>query len=292
MKKLKNLVYIALGAGAVATVLRVLGVIFAFDKEVEYFDMGSPINIAASIVLLLLVALCVIVGFVFRSKLSRDGGFFKKTEKVSFVLGAFLLAYGVFELYRLFALKSVMRSNQLVWSVIGILLSFVAAAYFLGSFIGSAKRSQYCAFLGFGFVFWCAYIMAVNYFDVLSTLNNPLKLSMQFALLAAMFCLLGEIRIRLSNEKRGQHLSASLLTSILCAYFSIPCILAYALGKTQNIRYLFAAIACIAIAIYATRVCLLFSEADANMPENAIDNSESEADALLDNSSSEEDING
>ena len=103
--------------------------------------------------------------------------------------------------------------------------------------------------------------MAVNYFDVYTTLNNPIKLSMQLALIVTMFCLLCEFRIRLGEEKRGQHLAFSLLGAVLCAYFSIPTILAYVLGKTQNLRYLFAAIACLAICAYALRVSLLFSEA-------------------------------
>ncbi len=260
MKKLKNLVYILLGAGVLATVLRVLGVIFAFDTEVKYFDVKSTVNVAASAILLACVALCIIIGVAFRKKLSRDENFFKRTERVSFAVGAVLLAYGVFELYRIFALKDDLRSNQLTWSFIGVLLSFASAAYFLGSFIGSAKRSPYSILLGFGFVFWCAYVMAVNYFDVYTTLNSPLKLSMQIALIASMFGLLCEFRIRLSSEKRGQHLASSLLSTILCAYFSLPTILAYVLGKTQNLRYLFAAIVCAAISAYALRVCLLFSE--------------------------------
>ena len=264
MKKLKNLVYISLGAGALATVLRVLGVIFAFDTKVEYFDVSSPINIAASGVLLAAVALCIVIGFAFRKKLSRDEKFFKKTERVSFLLGAVLLAYGVFELYRLFALKDALRSNQLVWSVVGVLLCFVAAAYFLGTFIESSKKSQRSMLLGFGFVFWCAYVIAVNYFDVYTTLNNPIKLSLQIALISAMFCLLCEFRILLGDEKRGQHLAFSLIGTVLCAYSSVPTVICYVLGKTQNLRYLFAALVCLAICAYALRVSLLFSEAGEN----------------------------
>jgi hypothetical protein len=293
LKKLKNLVYISLGACALATVLRVLGVIFAFDTKVEYFDISSPISIAASGVLLAAVALCIVIGFAFRKKLSRDENFFKKTERVSFLLGAVLLAYGVFELYRLFALKDALRSNQLVWSVVGVLLCFVAAAYFLGSFVGSSKRSPYSMLLGFAFVFWCAYVMAVNYFDVYTTLNNPIKLSMQLSLIASMFCLLCEFRIRLGDEKRGQHLAFSLLSAILSAYFSIPTILCYALGKTQNLRYLFAAIACLAICAYALRVSLLFSQADAEADVTEADIAQEDGmDADIDNSSSEVENDG
>ena len=286
LKKLKNLIYISLSIGALATVLRVIGVIFAFDTGVEYFDVNSPINIFSSALMLAAIGLCISLGFVFRAKISRDQKFFKKTEKVSFVLGAALLAYGVFELYRLFALKDVLRSNQLAWSVVGVLLSFVAAAYFLGSFIGSAKRDPYSLLLGFGFIFWCAYVMAVNYFDVYTTLNNPIKLSMQIALIATMFCLLCEFRIRLGEEKPCQHLTISLLTATLSAYFFVPTIICYALGKTQNLRYLFAAIACLAICSYATRTSFLFS--DAVQESNVADDTDGEENTDCSSDSSDE----
>lgn len=276
MKKLKSLVYISLGLGVLATLLRVLGVIFAFDAEVEYFDLASPINISASVVLAIALCLCVLIGIVFRSRISRDAGYFKKTEKVSLLLGAALMIYGIFELYLIFTLNNAASENQFVWGAVGVLLSFVSAAYFLASFIGSSKRTASSVIVGFAFVFWCAYVIAVNYFDRFTTINNPIKLSMQLALIAAMFCLLCEFRIRLENEKKGQHIAVSLVSTILCFYFSFPAIVCFALGKTQNARYLFAAIACIAVGLYALRICFLFSDSSEILSYTLNDNKEQE----------------
>lgn len=278
MKKLRNFIYISLGAGAVATVLRIFGVIFAFDKDVEYFDVKSPICIAAFAVMFLSLALAVLIGIMWRGRLEIDAKFSKKIEKPSFLLGATLLAHSVYTLYETLVTKN-------AWGILGIVFGIASAVYFLGTFIGSKDRSAYSMLGGFAFVFWCAYVLAVNYFDVYTTLNNPIKLSMQVALIAAMFCLIFEFRVHLGGEKREAHLIFSLFAASLGAYFSIPTIICYILDKTQNPRYFLAAVVVIAISIYGACVSLMFGEADLEKDVDEIEDDNTEV-------TTEEEING
>jgi hypothetical protein len=294
LKKLKGLIYISLGSGIVAALLGVLSAVFAFDATVEYFDKGSPLYIVSVVMIAVSAVASVVTGILYRSKITLEADFAKKSEKVSFGVGAALIAYTVFTLYEF-------RLNKDTFALIGIALGAISAIYFLGSFIGSKKRSGYSMLGGFVTVFWCTYVIAINYFDVYTTLNNPLKVAIQIALLAVMLCLLCEFRARLGDARGALHMTLTLITGSLCLYAALPALTCTVNGKTANLRYAFASIVLLAFAAYAIRTSMLFVQASdkdfCSYPKitDIADETESDNDGeeiKADETSTEEETNG
>ena len=92
-------------------------------------------------------------------------------------------------------------------------------------------------------------------------INSPIKLAFMLALISFMIFSLYEIRIPLERPMPRAYLAFGMTAMLLSALASIPQIVAYAIGRFGEIRYLACAIFSLCILAYTVTRLLTFVSA-------------------------------
>jgi hypothetical protein len=126
------------------------------------------------------------------------------------------------------------------------------AAVFFAARCGLKIGTSATVLLGFVVIAWTILAVGYTYFDLYTTMNSPIKVALQFGLLAAMLTVTSEIRALLGRYAPRSGLFFTCLAVFFGFYASVPTLVAhFAVARQTTVHFL---IACtlLAVAIYET----------------------------------------
>lgn len=136
-----------------------------------------------------------------------------------FILATLLLTL----LYSLNGLETDALSTPV--AVAANVFSIPAACYFFITALNPAPNPKSHAVCGCALVIWLILYTLAGYFHMNFSINSPLKIYNQMALLSAMLYFLQEIRHSLSRQRPAQHRAFGMIAMLLLATASLPALL-------------------------------------------------------------------
>lgn len=159
--------------------------------------------------------------------------------------GFFILATLILTLlYSLNGLETDALSSPL--AVAANVFSIPAACYFFVTALNPSPNPKAHALLGCTLVIWLILYTLSSYFHMNFSINSPLKIYNQMALLAAMFYFLQEVRYPLERQRPAQHRAFGFIAMLLLAVSSLPTLLltfAFRISITSDTIYYLAELA-------------------------------------------------
>ena len=150
-------------------------------------------------------------------------------------------------------------NHSLLLLVAGIFL-LVSAAYYAVLWFNQDRHGEINALIGFSLPLGALLLIAVTYFDLHTTMNSPVKMSFQIAMIAFMIFSMYELRIALGKPKPRAYFFSAMVTVLLTGTASFPQILAFIFGKLTNTAYLLYSIFALCVFIYVlARLCIFVS---------------------------------
>jgi hypothetical protein len=232
-----------------------------FDIQSGYFDSKALIN-ASSITLSAFVILILSFGFVNQSNKKFIPQFNNVSTIFVSVLSAGSLVFLIIEFFKNIygKIKSqTLFENALIGTVLILCLIFAICAFFFFvlNVLREKRRSGIRAYLAIGAVLFFAFYTAFLYFDTTLPLNAPNKLIDECAYLFAAVFFLYETRLSLGREKWNGYVTFGFLSSLLCAYSSIPSLIYYIVNGESVSNSEYESIFTFAIFIYVAVRTLL-----------------------------------
>lgn len=136
-----------------------------------------------------------------------------------FILATLLLAL----LYSLNGLETDALSTPV--AVAANIFSIPAACYFFITALNPSPNPKTHAAFGCTLVIWLILYTLAGYFHMNFSINSPLKVYNQIALLSAMLYFLHEVRYSLGRQKPAQHKAFGMAAMLLLATASLPTLL-------------------------------------------------------------------
>ena len=270
--KLKVYLYSALILAGLEIILFTFSYIFAFNEEAGYFS-SSLLPLFASTLCLISIVWFSSTG-IFVPKKALDGAS-PTTLTVSIAATPLLLCELALGVILSIASFTISRNNifgkLLPGYVVGsnlpnltplLLISgallIVSAIYLAMLWFSQKKSSEIKVLVGFALPISSLLLAAIAYLDFFVTMNSPIKLSFQFAILSFMLFSLFELRVHLGKTKPRAYLSFAMIAMMLSGIASVPQIFAFAVGKFDDTMYLLYAILSFCIFIYVTARLITF----------------------------------
>ena len=243
--------YLSLGFLALATVIRCLAFAFQFDSDIGYFSRGAVLPIVSLVLLLAGLAVGVYAAIRYRKEVKCER-LFRRLEWPSFAAMFAMIGYMFYMGYCFFFVQ-----KKILWGIL-VLFSVLGVVFFLKSFFGRQSMQETTAW-GFGLVIYEVLVIFLNYTEWTTTLNSPIKMTLQLAALAQMLYFVTEFREMLQIPRRGFHVFAAVLMAGLSAYFSLPEILTFMTGQAQHALYFFSGIVSLMMTCYGVTALLSFT---------------------------------
>lgn len=230
--------------------LRTAAMLTHFDAEVGYLD-GTALPVicrvlyAAAVLLPLVSTLCTPKGAL--PAVSEDP---RSLASLLPLIGS--LFFGVVMLIRM-ADGTTPRSGLPLVLTIG---AFLNAVFFLLTMLKVLKNKDLLALIGFLPVFWCILAVAEAYNDPFTTMNSPVKLSLQFGLIGFMLAMTAELRVLLAHSQPRAFLYLHGLSLFLCATGSVPYLVAMSRGILSDLMHPLYAVFLLGAALFSLiRLC-------------------------------------
>ncbi len=231
--KLKIYTYSLTALSVVSLILRLLCYLFTFDETLHYFSAASPLPTIADAVLILSL-LWAATAFIFIPRDTMRPGL--PAASTAAVFGASLCGF----IFLFFSGRALIAYLTVGFSPAGIetyrrdliLHLFIigsgilSAAYFFTGLASSCRRAGWRILLGFFPVIWSILTMAQVYFDFTHPMNEPTKVTVMLALIAATLALLQELRMLLDRHQPRLALVSHLFALLLCGVGGISCMIA------------------------------------------------------------------
>ncbi len=228
-------------AGAI---LRTVAMFICFDTEVGYFDaslLSTLLTVLSFAAVLLPAALCVAT-----PKDTLPSVWPEPHRSFAPVLPfALFMASG---LWMLLQVNSGQSANKIL--LIAGILALVAGLYYLLLIIDRLQANALSA-VGYAPILWALLSVAETYADQFTTMNAPVKLSLQFGFLSVMLLTTSELRFRLSKPAPRAALCFHCIALFFCLNGSIPTLIALAAGILDRPIHGAYALALLGVGIYA-----------------------------------------
>ena len=270
MKISRILLLASLPLTFLATLLMLIAFATAYDPGVSnYFALGNPLPILASVAALLVIA-CGIAASIVAKRLSEPFSPLPAPSSATFPAALGALGSSVL----LFVFKNRFPAKLQTAATVSAILFLLAAVFFLLAALRIAEKHAFSIlWAGFAAIIAPIVLNAVYYFDMTVEMNAPVKVLAQMGLLAAMLCVTVEIRALIGRTNPS--LTPVLLSFALslCCLSSLPLIFAAIAGKVFSGAYIAAVPFLLGVGLTAgIRMCgMIFtgkSESPVSEPEN------------------------
>lgn len=250
-----------------AVVLRSIAMLCCFDAEIGYFQAGvlpTMCDVLCGLAVLAPLA-CVIA--MPRQDTDALKARMQPTVAQSHASGvipaAVVLTASALALLLYFRpVEPQATPKLLIW----VFATGLITALFYAARCGLKLGTVVTVLLGFGAIAWSIVSVGYTYFDPYTTMNSPVKLSLQFGLIAAMLLVTSELRALMDRYAPRSGLFFHALAVFFCANASIPVLVAHFADVRQTTFHFLLACALLAVAIYATiRINRLAFSCDADM---------------------------
>lgn len=149
------------------------------------------------------------------------------------------------------------------------LLGLLASTYYLLSGNRDGRYPDWLSFLGYLPVFWSIAGVAETYFDRYTTMNSPVKISLQMAFLGFMLIALAELRFRVGRAMPRYSLTLWSIGSFLCLHGSIPLLVATGARVLQNVQHLLYAMVLLFAGLYGLYLLFRYTCFPSELPADA-----------------------
>ncbi len=214
----------------VGVTARTVAMLTVFDASVGYLDPGLLPTISRAmyfaIPVVALLCVCIIPKGALPATLVIPG-----RKPLALLCGA-ALALTSLLIYILVPTRGALVTLLVVFGLVG-------STYFFVSATRQGRYPDWLGALGFPPIAWCLVGIAQTYTDQFTTMNSPIKVSLQMGLIGFMLLLIAELRPRLGKEPAPR--AAALLMSIgsyMALSASLPLTVAAIAGKTAVQRAL------------------------------------------------------
>ncbi len=244
--KLKIYTYSSTVLALICILLRLLCLLFTYDTELHYFSYSSALSPIANGILICSL-LWAVSSFLFipRGTLRRSPAAYSiPSVFASALCGFFFIYYGIITALPLLNHSFVpvtfdtYRRDTIVAAIIAI-SAFLSAIYFFGAFFSTQLTSAWRVFGGFFPVIWAIVSLAQVYFDFTHAMNEPIKVSLQLAMIAAALFFLQEVRILLGRAQPRAAWFSGATALLFCGIGGVSCVAALAaapLAVADHIR--------------------------------------------------------
>ncbi|MBR6709066.1 MAG: hypothetical protein IKL84_05245 [Clostridia bacterium] len=214
--KIKIYSYSLIGLSLILILLRILSLRFAFDVNIGYFSVNSPLPTIADAILLLSTLWAVSL-FIFIPR----GSFVLPAQSSStlvqfcsalcgfiflFVGGSAVMTY----LRGTTMLSDFNRRDSILFYLF-CLSCLLSAIYFFTALSSACRTAGWRIILGFFPIIWAIISLARAYFNFYIAMNDPNKVAMHLGLMAAMLFFLQELRTLLGRPQPRLMLFFSLI---------------------------------------------------------------------------------
>lgn len=250
--------------------LRSICMLFFFDADPGYFTEGLLPTLCdlsyVAVVIVSVVCCCLIPKSSLPTELHT-----RMRAPVALLPGLALAAFTVVSL--IVCLPA--RTSNIV--IAPALLGLPAAAYYFVSARRNGRYPDRLSFLGYLPVLWSVAAVAEVYFDNYTTMNSPIKISLQFAFLGLMFISLAELRFRVGRISPRYSVALLAIGSFTTLVASIPLLIATGARILDNIQHLLYAIVLLCVGLYGLYTLFRYTCFPSDMPAPAESTEEEDA---------------
>lgn len=259
-----------------ATVLRTVAMFVCFDTEVGYFDasfLTTLLTVLTYVAVLLPAVLAILTP---KGQLSTQWTEVKRG--LTAIIPAVCCAFG-----GLWVLITYFYRDEDIglWFLVSLPALASAAYYALRLCRGQGRRVPEALFniLCFAPLLWGLLAIAETYMDQFTTMNSPIKLSLQLAFLSALLAIISSLRFHFQKALPRCAMLFNAAACFFCLSASIPVLVALAAGILTNILHGAYAVVLLGIGIYTLLHFIAYFRASTDeAPENS--ESSSVADSL------------
>ena len=230
--------------------------LFAFEPDIGYFSLTSPLpSIANAILLLSILWGASALIFIPRDKLSVSLPEFSTAAVFVSALCGFL-----FILFALLAFYAALRGNvffpgETYFRDLFIHYAISTSAFLSGLYFVTACKSTlihapWRTCLSFFPTIWALLTLAQCYFDLTHAMNNPIKIMLHLALMGIMLFFLQESRFLLGRAQPRLSLFCTYAALLLCGSGGLSSIFAFAKSSATLEDYFFPMLALSVIWFY------------------------------------------
>lgn len=250
MQKIRNLRVYAIGVltlTLLATVLRTLALTLSLDRSNGYFRAGTGLPIVLSILLTVGIGVILLFPALLRDRVPTRNVTSRPMAHASSILCAvfFFIAF-----ISTCTAKRTVALPTLLW-LVGILTLLAATVYFLAKTPLCPLGVTGTAVFGSLTLIATACLITVTYFDVATPMNAPAKTHLHLALLAAMLCLLYELRDTVGVPLPRMRVAFTALAFFLGSTVGISDIILALAGYSKGFIYLSHDLLLLGLALYA-----------------------------------------
>ena len=229
---------------ALAAVLRILCLLFFYDKSIGYYSSGAALPIFSTAFFALCSIACVILPLI----LFKNQTFeipFSTSAAYTAVLPSIMLTYQILTLL-------LVRTEELeAYSVLTLIFSIVSVAFFM-SLIFSKQPSSVTLWCGIGFIIWLALSWIRSYSDFFVPMNSPDKLFSHLAYVGAALLVVGELRSLYGIAKAKIYLCYISLSILTLSSYAIPSLVGKLCGAYADNSFTAEELVFLALTVYAT----------------------------------------
>ncbi len=231
-------------------ILRSVCMLTSFEPDVGYFRAGVLPTICNALYVVAVAAAVVCALLIPKGTLPGELPAHYRMV-ASFPLGAALAVFTVAS----FVACWPTHTNDLL--IAPTLLGLLASTYFFVSGRRGSRYPDWLSALGFLPVLWCMAAVAETYTDPFTTMNSPIKITLQLGFLGLTLILLAELRFRLGKPCPRGAVAFMSIGMFCCLNAAVPVLVATAAERVDNILHMLYAVVLLCGAAYG--FCLLLS---------------------------------
>ena len=228
--KIPVLVAVSFAITILATVLRVLSILFFFDKDISYYSVDALLPTVSDFFCALSAIFFAVVSTFLISEKSEVVPPHTASRFAAVIPGGVVLFYALVRAGELFMGDP--RAIPAAYDVILFLATTLSVIFFF-SILFSKQPSAVSINAGVGMIIWIALRWITSYTNFEVPMNSPLKLFFHFGCIGAAMLIVAEMRALFGIEKPKLYFF-SLFGSILCLAIScIPAMVGYFTGSFE-----------------------------------------------------------
>lgn len=219
----------------VCIALRLICYLFAYDADLHYFSYSSPLpTIADAVLILSLIWAATSLIFLPRNSMRPALPAYSTAAVFAVSLCGFIFLFFAGRNVIAYFTNGFMPNNfnayrrDLVLHLLTIFCGLLSAGYFFTALSPACRKAGWRVLLGFFPVIWSVATLAKVYFDFTHPMNEPTKVTVMLALIAAMLALLQELRMLLDRHQPRLALLFHFCAVLLCGIGGLPGMIACA----------------------------------------------------------------
>ena len=232
----------------VGIILRTVAMFISFDSKVGYFNpslLTTLMTVVSFAAVLLSAVLCIVI-----RKDTLPQIWPSPRRHLAPVFPFALFASSSIGVLWYYATEGQSNTTMVLTGILGL----VSAIYYLLLILQSAGKgigTNALAAIGYAPVLWSLLAVAETYTDQFTTMNSPIKLSLQFGFLSIALMMVAELRFLLNKPAPRAALYFHAIALYFCLTGSIPTLLALGAGILNNPLHGAYALALLGVGIYA-----------------------------------------